>query len=51
MTFNLKQKSFVFVAVSVTALLSMYVGFGEYYLSRNETRVEEENWARPGPIR
>jgi len=50
MSLNLKQKSFVFVAVSVTALLSMYVGFGEYNLNRNEARIEKEKHDRANGI-
>src|SRR6266700_3747805 len=39
---NLKQKTFFFVAVSITALLAVYLIFSNYYVRQRERQLADE---------
>jgi len=39
---NLKQKTFLFVTVSIAALLAVYIGFSSYYLRTQERALNDE---------
>jgi len=43
---NLKQKSFLFVGISVTVLVAVYAGLSEYYLSQSTSRRLQERLQR-----